>query len=59
MNPLRRGDGHCDENECPEYVCLFQHTTGEQYSEKVIRKMERRYGHVRCPYEWEITAVKS
>ncbi len=58
MNPLRYGDGHCNGHACSMYQCLFQHETGKQKPERKIRDIEQRFGDVRCPYEWEISAVK-
>jgi hypothetical protein len=59
MNPLRRVDCSKYDESCNEYTCKYLHVDGRDRGEAVIRRFEQVYGTVRCPYEWEISAVRS
>lgn len=58
MNPLRKKRCPGQGERCNEVYCLWLHKFDEvAYTPEAERK-ENRSGYVRCPEEWEISAVK-
>ena len=55
MNPIRKLNCH---EICDGTYCLFFHMTGELWIDPIDERKVGLRGFVRCPYEWEISAVK-
>ena len=63
MNPLRKQTcgARCAFSGVSgdkDTYCLFYHGTGNKTKTEEEERINNRRGYVRCPFEWEITAVK-